>query len=352
MSHDVGSLRATWLPGTIAVLLSGLALGGGSALANDSTAELAAGGLVLTRSDVIMLESEDLFVSKALVTVDYVFRNTGDADVETVVAFPMPDIVANPDGDVSVPDNTTDNFLDFSTVIDGVAVVPQLEQRALVAGIDVTDDLIAQGVPLLAFLPDTRDRLNALPDAVAAHWATRGVIRSYRYDDGTGEKDAREGLWTVKTTFWWRATFPAGKAVAVSHRYRPSIGGSLGLNFQYDGPYGRDSYVKTYCLDGSLERAVEKAEAAGATLFESRLAYVLMSGGNWSNGVIGRFHLTVDKGTTDDFVSFCAGELTGEEPPPQGLVKKTGPTGFEMTLTDFVPARDLNVLFVERVGNR
>jgi hypothetical protein len=65
-------------------------------LANDSIAELGAGGIVLSRSDVVAMEKEDLFISMEKVEVDYVFRNQSDEDVNAVVAFPMPDIEGSP----------------------------------------------------------------------------------------------------------------------------------------------------------------------------------------------------------------------------------------------------------------
>jgi hypothetical protein len=51
------------------MLLATLAVGSvlvlrGAASANDSAAELGAGGVVLTRSDSIVMESEDLYVSQ------------------------------------------------------------------------------------------------------------------------------------------------------------------------------------------------------------------------------------------------------------------------------------------------
>lgn len=67
-------------------LTLGLALVAAPAFANDSTAELGAGGLILSRNDVVSMDSEDLFISRDKVTVDYVFRNTSDKDVSTVVA--------------------------------------------------------------------------------------------------------------------------------------------------------------------------------------------------------------------------------------------------------------------------
>ena len=79
-------MKKTILAAALAALLAA------PALANDSTAELAAGGLVLTKTDAIEMRSEDLFISEQAVKVRYVFVNTSAAPVTTRVAFPMPDI--------------------------------------------------------------------------------------------------------------------------------------------------------------------------------------------------------------------------------------------------------------------
>lgn len=75
------------------------------ALANDSTAETAAGGLVLTRTDAVAMVSEDLFVSARKVRVAYVFRNRTRKDVTVTVAFPMPDreLLDESEQDTAVP---------------------------------------------------------------------------------------------------------------------------------------------------------------------------------------------------------------------------------------------------------
>ena len=69
----------------------------GPAAANDSTAHLAAGGLVLSRNDAIEMRSEDLFISMDEVRVRYRFHNRTGKDVTTLVAFPLPDITAPSD---------------------------------------------------------------------------------------------------------------------------------------------------------------------------------------------------------------------------------------------------------------
>jgi hypothetical protein len=76
----------------------------GAAHANDSTAGLAAGGLVLTKSADIEMRSEDLYISEKLVRVRYSFVNSSPKDLTVTVAFPLPDIDINGyDDNVDVP---------------------------------------------------------------------------------------------------------------------------------------------------------------------------------------------------------------------------------------------------------
>src|SRR5262245_10239831 len=86
-----------------------------AAFANDSTAELGAGGLNLVRSDAVDLLAEDLYVSHDEVRVTYRFRNHTEAPVTTLVAFPLPDVDASTEdeGNFVLPDPGSDNFVDF-----------------------------------------------------------------------------------------------------------------------------------------------------------------------------------------------------------------------------------------------
>src|SRR3954453_5825560 len=101
------------------VLALALALSAAPALANDSVAELGTGGLILSRSDAVSMRSEDLFISPQKVTVDYVFHNNTDKNVDAIVAFPMPDIEGDPEERPALPDDQSDNFLGFEVTIDG-----------------------------------------------------------------------------------------------------------------------------------------------------------------------------------------------------------------------------------------
>lgn len=325
------------------VLTAMLAATAAPTLANDSTAELGTGGLVLSRTDAVAMESENLFLSRDKVTVDYVFRNNSDKDVDTIVAFPMPDIEGNPNVVPSIPQEE-DNFLGFEVTVEGKKLAPQLEQKAFAAGLDVSADLEANDIPFYPFGKAATDALAKLPQDVADDWLTRGIIVIDEYDDGSGWKKVRTPYWRLSSTYWWRASFPAGKAVHVSHRYTPSAGGTVGLTFYWDGKFqGQyDDYKRRYCMDAAFEKAVRKAASvpgadSNPPLFEGRLAYILTTGGNWATGSIGKFKLTVDKTYADSLVSFCG----------KG-VKKTSPTTFEMTAEDFYPERDLDILFLDR----
>lgn len=314
----------------------------GAASANDSIAELGTGGLILSRTNDIAMEKEDLFISMDRVTVDYVFKNTSDDDIESVVAFPMPLIEVSPYSMTALPDDTSDNFLGFEVTVDGKAVEPQLEQRAVAVELDVTDLLTANGVPVNPFAKPTLEALEKLPEKTAEEWTERGLIVIDSYDDGSGWKNVRTPLWSLKSTYWWTSSFPTGKEVKVTHNYKPSVGATVAPTFfsegKFQGTYA--AYKDKYCIDEAFEHAVRKAAAASPEnyprLTEQRIDYVLTTGGNWALGNIGEFKLTVDKGNPKNLVSFCA---TG--------VKKTGPTTFEMHAKDFYPERDIEILVLE-----
>lgn len=313
------------------------------ASANDSMAELKTGGLTYVRSDAVAMEREDLFISLDEVRVDYEFRNMTDEDVSSIVAFPMPDITGSYDEMVAMPRADDGNFLNFSVVVDGTPIQPALEQRASAFGLDITADLMQYGIPLLPEGSATYDALEHLPSDVIADWIGRGIIVNDIYDNGSGMQDHPSPIWTLQSTFWWRVVFPADEVLHVQHRYQPSVGGTVGVVFvDADGSRtsAYDEYAEKYCVDAGFAKAVQRRMAdlgpSEGYMHEAWLSYILKTGQNWY-GTIGTFHLTVDKGSADNLVSFCGNGLS-----------KTGPTTFELTYTDFFPQRDLDVLIIQR----
>ncbi|MDW6020703.1 DUF4424 domain-containing protein [Mesorhizobium sp. BAC0120] len=316
-------------------------LASSTALANDSIAELGTGGIILSQTGAVSMLSENLSISPEKVVVDYVFKNETDKDVDAVVAFPMPDIEGTIYDRPHIPDDQSDNFLGFEVSVDGKDVKPELEQKAIAMGLDVTQLLSDNHVPVNPFVEPVFKALEGLSEDTAQDWIDRGVIFIDEYDDGAGWKKVRTPLWTLKSTYWWKSSFPANKEIEVSHRYKPSVGGTSGLNFFLDGKidYTSNDYKSTYCIDDAFEKAVLKAAKESKEgyplLMEQRLDYVLTTGGNWALGTIHDFKLTIDKGDAKNLLSFC-----GEN------VKKTGPTTFEMTAKDYYPEKDLKILIL------
>lgn len=311
------------------------------AAANDTSAVLEAGGLVYTRQDSVDMLSEDLFISQDEIRVDYVFKNQGDTDLETLVAFPMPEIGGGLEFNAALDDYEHDNFMGFTVSQDGVAIYPELQQRVMVNGIDMTEEVRARGVPLLPLSEATAAAIAKLPVDVQKDWETRGLILNTAYAPDKPVEPEYYPLWKLETVYWWRTTFPAGQEVKVHHSYKPSVGGTVAMTFIQDGkPTPQlDEYRERYCLDDSLLKTAIKLEKqqnydAGVYYYEKWMSYILTTGANWG-GPIGKFKLTVDKGSEKNYVSFC-----GQN------VRKIGPTTFEMTATDFYPEKDLHFLLV------
>ncbi|WP_208948238.1 DUF4424 domain-containing protein [Segnochrobactrum spirostomi] len=314
--------------------------------ANDTTAALAAGGLVYVINESVAMQSEDLSISEDAVRVHYVFKNTTDADVKLLVAFPMPDVTIAPETNISIPVRDADNFLAFETKVDGAPVETAMEQRVFALGIDRTALLRARGVPLAPFREETQAALDKLPPAAWDEFIGMGLAFVDEYDAGKGMERHLSPLWTLKTTYYWTQAFPAGKEVVVDHAYRPSVGLSagtlIGLDL-HDNPWALEAQraeMDLFCVEpsllASLQRAAKQADPpSGPPFSDARIEYVLKTGANW-NGPIGSFTLTVDKGAPENLVSFCGDG-----------VKKIAPTRFQMKATDFYPARDLGVLILK-----
>lgn len=239
-------------------------------LANDSVATVGAGGLVLERTDRITMASEDLTLSPGRVHVRYVFRNTAPKSLTTIVAFPLPVMSTEQEGDVSV-DLNADDPMQFTVKVAGKPVKTKLERK--------------------------------------------------RSKDG------------IKLTYYWTQTFPPAVPLIVEHSYSPGIG-----VFFLDP--ARDKKVhKTFCIEPDLARALNaRVKKQKHDLVARHLKYILTTGNHW-RGPIGRFRLTIDKGTPRILVSLCLNGL-----------RKTGPTRFEFQRTDFRPERDLDLLFIDHDG--
>ncbi|HWA91885.1 MAG TPA: DUF4424 family protein [Rhizomicrobium sp.] len=299
------------------------------AWADDSSAALGAGGLVFLKQADIRMAREDLYLSPKEVRVRYEFANDGAKDVDTIVAFPLPDI------DVREfwyePLGTTldrqPDFMGFALKVDGKPVAATPDERAMQGGRDVTAKVRAAGLPLNIVGRALVDRIEKMPVAERKRLAKDGILEM----DG----DDAHPRWIAKTSFWWRQHFPARKTVVIEHRYQPVTGQSLfGASEIKDG-------AKEFCIDAATAASVKSRVAkldpmTGQYLRAYRTEFVLKTASNWK-GPIGHFRLTLDKLKPDNLLSLCW----------DGALKKTGATTFEAARDDFAPARDIELLVLQ-----
>jgi hypothetical protein len=329
-----------------AMLLFATASAAVPALANDSTAELSTGGLILVRNDNIEMRSEDLLISTREIAVRYRFYNTSNKPVRILVAFPMPEIkVDGPDDMIAVPTQDPVNLLAFTTSVNGKPIETMVEQRVTALGLDRTQLLRDLDIPLAPHLPSTGEALDRLPRDKWDELIRVGLAEIESYDAGKGQEEHLGARWALRTTFYWEQTFPAMAETAIEHHYQPSVGGSVQTILGDPAMANEASYqeqVRKFCVDNNLMAALTRARREARSQFgspfsEERISYILHTGANWS-GPIQHFRLVVDKGDADSLVSFC-----GEG------VKKLGATQFEVTKTDFTPEEDLAVLILKRL---
>jgi hypothetical protein len=309
-----------------------------AAFANDSSAEKAAGGLVLRQNRDIDMVSEDLFVSPAQVRVRYVFRNRAAQPRRITVAFPMPDrdLSYEMESEVAYPDG-------FHTLVEGRPVRMNVERRAILNGVDRTAELTRLRVPIAPAAGQGAYQLaqaiGRLPRATQQQLASLGLI-----DAGSLADSSHQILpmWTVRETWHWDQVFPAGRDLRVEHRYVPGVGGTAGVPLasrEFRSGEGGREYQRTYCTDAAflagIDRLQQRAERTQDNYpMERRLGYILRTGGNWRSP-IGDFRMVVDKGSPNAIVSFC-----GEG------VRRISPTQFEVRHRNWRPDRDLAVLIV------
>lgn len=350
------------------------------AAANDSSSELAAGGLVLVKTDSIALQREDLTLSPAEVRVRYEMRNDTGRPVTLRVAFPLPEVPRDTPGgmetaaahNIDVKPPAEPNFIGFRLSVNGRPVAPETEIRAsLPDGRDITDALDRIGGPALVLRP----RVFTLPADPAERsgpnggWdldaATRGKLQALgALEQG---EDAYESLWTTRITFHWMQIFPPGVTV-VEHSYRPILGNQLfgatrandpGVADPESGAWSGsldDNLTTAYCIDAPTDRAMrsqykrmlharQATDRRNDAYFGAHvLAYILQTARNW-RGPIGTFHLVLQGGHVA--TGFAGeGEVRLMSLCTDLPLRRTAPLRFEATVHDYVPAQDLRVLLI------
>lgn len=320
------------------------------ALADDSSATLGAGGLVLQKTDKIALVSEALYLSATEVRISYRFRNLTNADYSATVAFPMPDLRGGGiNFTTAVPDPASDNFMKFQTVVDGRPVASELEQRAFLQSDgkpdeEITDRLRALHISLMPTLEATEAAVRRLTNDERKSLVDANILDAGETSNYKGEPTDLFPLWTLRSKYWRTQLFPKGQDIVVQQSYVPVVGSQVGVRSGMPDlePEARNSYRQRFCTDDSFLRAARDLyrrngadNAKTFSAFEQYLSYIITSGGNWA-GPIGDFRLVVDKGDPKTLVSFCGNG-----------VRKISPTQFELDIKNYAPTRDIDVLLLQ-----
>jgi len=299
------------------------------AWANDSTAALVGGGLVLTKTDEIAMESEALTITPDLISVNYQFQNTSDAPITTRVAFPLPDLSL---WDAfyehqAFPVSDPMNFVGFSTQIDGKPVPMERSIRMMAGKKDVTDAFLSFGFVRSLADPSLFKKIDNEPALAKLKQI------------GVGMEENQNDV-VQKTAYHWEQTFPAKKTLSVAHRYGPVPGIQIlypSLLPTFLGKHWKESF----CLDASSATALRES-LGGASRYPVRtVRYVLTTGNNWKGG-IGQFRLRVEAKPPFEAALFCSPDGAG------GLVGKS----LEINLKNFSPKQELNILFIGKENDK
>ena len=326
----------------LSIALVVVCVSGSASRGNDSTVELAVGGLNFTKSSDVSIESEDLSIDPRKIDVKYRFLNQGAAPVTLTIGFPLPEIdLSDPDLNYAFPANHSENFVGFRTQIDGKPVSFQVQQRALLGQKDVTQMVKSAGLPVLLIAGNALKSL----DPVKAKALLDAGLLVLAGNDAEGKPLLQPG-WSVRTVYVRKQTFPPGKEVIVEHQYKTSVGTSpdtilrravresLGMRAELA------KYQADYCLSpeflNNIDTFAGKEAANVNKVREQRISYVLKTGANWA-GPIKSFRLRIDPGGPGKLISFCA----------SGETRLLGQS-IEVHAKDFLPQKDLKILIISK----
>lgn len=291
--------------------------------ANDSTGYVATGGVQYLKNKDIQMFSEDLFISKKMIKVDYQFKNLSNKDVTETVLFPLPIVENFFESDFA---DTEKLLKSFKVQVNGKTIQPEMHVRTFIykdektALIDITDSFKQCGFT-------EKDMLNPWSRQDDEYETFEAKLRNCK--NATLQKalpkDPSEVIsWSSQVIYSWKQTFKANAFTRVQHQYAPLVGGSVALYPEED--------TKAYCMDRNFKAGLKKAKSQQAPY--QALGYILKTGANWAKP-IQDFKLTIER-DAGELVSFCWA----------GKVKKISPTRFQMSEKNFVPQQDLDIIFV------
>jgi hypothetical protein len=324
------------MKGQVAKAIVLLVLCGASILvhADDSAAEIAAGGLQLRKEARISMEKERLTISENKITVEFEFLNETDQDITTEVAFPIPPYSAWDD-----EMDPRGAFNDFRVWVEGRGQSYQTEAKAKLKGADYTDVLRGMNVDIASFghAGDLTVEPRS-PDFQIPKLSKRDRDTLVRL--GLLNKDDIP-MWTVEKMYHWSQRFPAHEIVHIRHEYAPIEGFEM-LEVSKIATDLKDACIKPGLqtrLETLVAENLKRQPAAGSYVYPTWIKYILKSANTWRMPIKG-FELIVERAAPSNghpaFVSFCW----------DGQVKKIDENHFSARKLNFVPADDLTIYYL------
>lgn len=300
-----------------------------AAHANDSAGYIGTGGVAYLKNKNISMHSEDLYISKDKIRVNYEFKNLSNKDITETILFPMPAVPSFIDSDYADINATYDNF---KVWVNGQHITPDLHIRTfmhpiIVKGgdrtyaeesIDTTEIFKSCGL-------NEADMMGPWTYQVDTEYVNQRLLdcNNKALDKFIYDKESLDIPWDSQVIYSWKQTFKANTTTKIKHFYNPLVGGSVHL--------GTEQY-SNFCVDKRTQNAFVK----NAIHPYHALIYILTTGANWAKP-IANFKLTVER-DPNELVSFCW--------KGKGKVKKASATTFEIKETNFVPTHDFDVAFI------
>src|ERR1017187_7756467 len=221
-----------------------------SAHASDPVARVGAGGLELSKTDNIQIISEKLTISTIKGSLVYLFKNTSDKAISSVVTFPMPAFDGR-ERSISAFKANERAIDSFSISVNGKPVSTTQKNAFLVNNIDVSDKLRNIG------LPDSKifdPYMSCFIDVnIENSKAPESCNLNEQQNQKLHELDSSGNSWKIQKSFYWEQTFPVGQEVEITLEYPPLLGQDFD-NILQDGCPNEGSGQAVYRLENKYAK--------------------------------------------------------------------------------------------------
>lgn len=266
--------------------------------ANDSAVGENNGSIEFLQQNEISMAKERLVIASDRINVDYVFINHSAQDITVPVAFPMPAITK------SYGQDHSSGIANFKISVDGKPIKSTSRWRVMRTNenFEEVEDVTAKMLQSGWTIPQLIELLEN--DSSFENNGEQGSLRlpPEWVNDGYPQI-------AVQQYFIWQQSFPAGKEVMIRHSYTPSFSGGVPINLDWilGGEYSDK------CLTPATRKALKQLDAGikerneddSANIGWGILRYILKTGANWKEGVIGDFTLRIHKNHKNEVIVPC-----------------------------------------------